>query len=236
MKRLIGALLLSAVLMAPAEAQDLRSAEIMVTGSRIEQDDYERDMPAVGLRRKADFLVQQVVIRGDTRDQAQRRQEIREMLRRAVQIASREGVELAYGDYVLTALTLDNIEEISLQNDNRPDSERLIFLVKAPLSGSETGSSAEARIARYIEAVPEVGRAQMDEFGDATLSIIGPDSYRADIAKAIAADAHEMAGSIGTDYAVEIEGLNMPVQWARSSPSEVLLYIPYKLLIVPRPR
>ncbi|MFC4255039.1 TonB-dependent receptor [Altererythrobacter xixiisoli] len=236
MKRLIGALLLSACLAAPAVAQDLRSAEIVVTGSRIEQDDYERDMPAVGLRRKADFLVQQVIIRGDTRDQTQRRQEIREMLRRAVQIAAREGVQLAYGDYVLTALTLDNIDEISLQNDNRPDSERLIFLVKAPLSGSETGSSAEARIARYIEAVPEVGRAQMDELGDATLSIIGPDSYRADIAKAIAADAHEMAGSIGADYAVQIEGLNMPVQWARSSPSEVLLYIPYKLLIVPQPR
>ena len=51
-------------------------------------------MPAVGLRRQADFLVQQVVIRGDTRDPTQRRQEIRAMLDRAVRMAAEHGVEL----------------------------------------------------------------------------------------------------------------------------------------------
>ena len=85
-------------LAAPAVAQDLQSQEIMVTGSRIEQDDYERDMPAVGLRRTADFLVQTVIIRGDTREPKQRAAEIRQMLQRAVQMAGSHGVELAYGD------------------------------------------------------------------------------------------------------------------------------------------
>ncbi|TMM50335.1 TonB-dependent receptor [Qipengyuania marisflavi] len=220
---------------APLAAQDLEFQEIVVTGSRIDQDDYSNDMPAVGLRRAADFLVQMVVIRGDTRDMAQRRKEIRAMLADAIRRAGSAGVELAYGDYILTRLTSENVDEITLQSDNRPDSERVLFLVKARLGGAQSGEAAEAQIERYMDAVPEVGRAQMDILGDATLSIVGPDSFRPQIAEKIAEDANAMARRIGDGYSVEIEGLNMPVQWARSGPGEVLLYIPYKLTIVPRP-
>jgi hypothetical protein len=220
---------------APALGQDLESAEVVVTGVRIEQDDYSRDMPAVGLRRAADFLVQQVAIRGDTRDPAQRREEIRTMLERAVRLAPQHSVELAFGDYILTPLTIANIEELAVQSDNRPDSERVVFLVKAALAGKESGSAAQERITRYIAAVPEVGRAQLDEWGDATLSVVGPDSYRTQIAAKVAEDANALAVQMGEGYAVEVEGLNMPVQWARSGPSDVMLFIPYKLTIVPRP-
>ncbi|WP_010410708.1 hypothetical protein [Citromicrobium sp. JLT1363] len=219
----------------PAMAQDLERQEIVVTGSRIEQDNYSDTMPAVGLRRPADFLVQSVVIRGDTRDQAQRRQEIRKMLADAVRRADAMGIELAYGDYILTTLTAANVDEIGLQGDNRPDSERVAFLVKARLGGTQSGEAAEAQIARYIDSVPEVGRAQMDEWGDSTLSIVGPDSYRPQIAEKIAEDSLAMAARLGDGYGVEIEGLNMPVQWAQSGPGEVLLYIPYRLVVVPRP-
>lgn len=219
----------------PAQAQDLEAQEVVVTGSRIEQDDYARDMPAVGLRRTADFLVQKVVIRGDTRDATQRRREIRAMLADAIRRAGAAGVELAYGDYILTRLTLENAEEVILQNDNRPDSERVTFLAKARLAGSQSGEAAQAQIDRYIDSVPEVGRAQMDAAGDSTLSIVGPDSYRPQIAAKIAEDAAAMAQRMGQGYAVEVEGLNMPVQWARSGPGEVFLYVPYKLVIVPRP-
>ena len=121
----------------PAFAQDLQSQEIMVTGSRIEQDDYQRDMPAVGLRRTADFLVQEVIIRGDTRDPKQRAAEIRQMLERAVQLASKHGVQLAYGDYILTPLTPNNLDEIALSNDNRPDSQK-IAAEAAPTTVTET--------------------------------------------------------------------------------------------------
>lgn len=219
----------------PLAAQDLEGAEVIVTGSRIEQDDYSRDMPAVGLRRPADYLVQSVVIRGDTRDLEQRRREIRAMLSDAIRRADQARIELAYGDYILTPLTLANVEEVTLEGDNRPDSERVVFLAKARLAGTQSGEAAEAQIKRFIDAVPEVGRAQMDSWDDSTLSIVGPDSYRPEIAARIAEDANAMAARMGENYAVEVEGLNMPVQWVRSGPGEVLLYIPYKLTIVPRP-
>jgi hypothetical protein len=235
MKWPILACAVSAALAVPASAQDLQNAEVVVTGSRVDQEDYSRDMPAVGLRRTADFLVQQVTIRGDTRDQKQRRQEIHEMLARAIALASKHGVELAFGDYILTPLTAATVDDLVIKNDTRPDSERVDFLVKAPLAGKESGTAAEQRISDYVEAVPEVGRAQMDEAGDATLSVVGPDSYRGQIADKVAEDARAMAARMGEGYAVKVEGLNMPVQWARSGASEVMLYIPYKLVVVPKP-
>jgi len=225
---------LALILAAPVCAQDLQSSEVVVTASRVEQDGYERDRPAVGLRRMADFLVQEVVIRGDTRDPKQRAAEIREMLKNTVQRAGKSGVELAYGDYVLTPLTLDNLGDVTLSNDNRPDSQRVTFLVKAPL-GKESGAAAEKRIESFVDAIPEVGRAQMDMSGDASLSIVGPDQYRVQIADKVMDDARTLAGRMGPDYAVTIEGLNMPVLWTSAGPSEVLLYIPYKLVIVPQP-
>jgi hypothetical protein len=235
MKWPILACAVSAALAVPASAQDLQNAEVVVTGSRVDQEDYSRDMPAVGLRRTADFLVQQVTIRGDTRDQKQRRQEIHEMLARAIALASKHGVELAFGDYILTPLTAATVDDLVIKNDTRPDSERVDFLVKAPLAGKESGTAAEQRISDYVEAVPEVGRAQMDESGDATLSVVGLDSYRGQIADKVAEDARAMAARMGEGYAVKVEGLNMPVQWARSGASEVMLYIPYKLVVVPKP-
>jgi hypothetical protein len=219
----------------PVFAQDLASQEIIVTSTRIDQDDYQRDMPAVGLRRTADFLVQELIIRGDTRDAKQRALEIRQMLQRAVQMAGKHGVELAFGDYILTPLTSSNLNEIALSNDNRPDSQKIVFLIKSPLAGKESGSAAEKRIEDYVEAVPEVGRAQMDEAGDPSLSIVGPDQYRKQIAEKVMEDARALSGTMGAGYAVTIEGLNMPVQWTRAGASEVMLYVPYKLVIVPKP-
>lgn len=234
MKAFVAAALMAG-LATPALAQDLETQEIVVTGSRSEQDDYSRDMPAVGLRRTADYLVQKVTIRGDTRDPKQRAAEIRQMLQKAVQFAGQRGVELAFGDYILTPLTLANLDELALRSDNRPDSQRIDFLVKAPLAGKESGATAQKRIEDYVEAVPEVGRAQMDESGDASLSIVGPDRYRLQIADKVMDDARSVSAKMGADYAVTIEGLNMPVQWTRAGASEVMLYIPYKLVIVPKP-
>lgn len=74
----------------------------------------------------------------------------------------------------------------------------------------------------------------MDEWGDSTLSVIGPDSFRTQIAASIAKDAQALAAQVGDNYGVEIEGLNMPVQWTQAGTSDVMLYIPYRLTIVPR--
>jgi hypothetical protein len=150
-------------------------------------------------------------------------------------MAGKYGVQLAFGDYILTPLTLQNVDEVTLTNDNRPDSQKLEFLVKAPLGATQTGGAAQKKIEAFIEAVPEVGRAQMDETGDATLSIVGPDQYRTQIADKVMEDARGLAAKMGAGYAVSLEGLNMPVLWTQAGASEVMLYIPYKLVVLPKP-
>ena len=233
MRALLFAPLLS-FLAAPVLAQDLSSREIIVvTGSRIEQNDYSDYQPAVGLTRKGDFLVQEVAIRGDTRDAEQRAEEIRTMLREAIRMADRGDIELATGDYILTRLTLENAEDVDLQRDRRLDAERINFLVKAPLK-SRSVAEAQTAIKAFIESVPEVGRAQMDDMGDPKLSVVGPDSYRDQIIAKVAEDAKRQAKVLGDDYAVELTGLNMPVQWTPAGPGEVLLFIPYELKVIPR--
>ena len=225
---------LLAFLSAPLFAQDLSSREIIVvTGSRIEQNDYSDYQPAVGLTRKGDFLVQEVAIRGDTRDAEQRADEIKKMLRDAIRMANRGDIELATGDYILTRLTLENADEVALQRDRRVDAERVNFLVKAPLKNRSV-DEAQAAIKAFVESVPEVGRAQMDDMGDPKLSVVGPDSYRDQIIAKVAEDAKRQAKVLGDDYAVELTGLNMPVQWTPAGPGEVLLFIPYELKVIPR--
>ncbi|WP_232491969.1 hypothetical protein [Novosphingobium kaempferiae] len=93
---------------------------------------------------------------------------------------------------------------------------------------------AQTAITAFVKSVKPVGRALMNETGDLTLSVVAPDQYRGAVAEAIAKDAREMASRVGPDYGVEIEGLSRPVEWARAGLSEVLLYMPYKLVVVPK--
>lgn len=236
MKKSIVAAVIAFGMTIPAQAQDLGSREVIVTAQRIEQDDYSDHMPAVGLRRTADFLIQQVIVSGDTRNAEERKREIYEMTAGALRLAEKNGVELSFGDFIVQPLTLENYTDLTLEPDRRrPDSEFVTFLIKTPLAAGQSASQAQQRIERFIESVPEIGRAQMDKNGEITFSVVAPDSYRGQIADRIAEDARQLAAKLGDTYGVEIEGLNMPVDWSRSGPSEVFLFIPYRLVIVPRP-
>jgi hypothetical protein len=129
---------------------------------------------------------------------------------------------------------MTNYRNLSLKRDARPDSQRVVFLVKAPLGAGNDARSAQAKIVSFIKSVKPVGRALMETSDDLTFSVVAPDQYRSAIADIIAADARVMAAKFGEGYGVEVEGLNRPVEWARSGISEVLLYIPYRLVIVPK--
>lgn len=238
MRTIIAALLLPllAVPLPVAAQQDLGEGEIIVTASRREADDYSDAIPAIGLRRVADFAIQEVVIAGDTRDAQKRQDEIYAMVREAIQVATRQGnIELATGQMVVEPLTLANYRNLALQNDGRPDSQRTSFLVKTPLAGSDAKTALD-RIEKFIKAVPAVGRAEIRKADDLTLSVVRPDQYRSQIIELVAADAKATAARLGTDYAVEATGLDRPVEWGRASLTEVFLFVPYRYTVVPRAR
>lgn len=235
MKRIfLSVCLACAVWPAAAMAEDDGMAEVIVTATRRDSDGFDERVPAVGLKRIADFAVQEVSITGDTRDAGKRIAEVYQMIENAIRLAPKRGVQLAYGQRTVEPLTLQNYKTLALSGAGRPDTSRAVFLIKVPLGGTMSGVVAEKKIAEFIKAVEPVGRAEFGNADDLTLSVVAPDQYRGAVADAIAADARTMAAKLGPDYGVEIEGLNRPVEWTRASLSEVLLYIPYKLVVVPK--
>jgi hypothetical protein len=218
----------------PAVAQ-----EVVVTGQR--QGSYlnaERNDPSersiINLKRTADFAVQPAQILGDTREEAKRHEEIYAMLRSAIELAPKHGVELSIGDYLVEPLTLANYKNLTLSGGNRSDTNTARFLVKARLVAGMDSKAAQERIGRFLKAVPAVGRAELEATSSMTLSVVNPDQYRAQIIDLIVADANATAAKFGTGYGVQVTGLDRPVEWARAGLTEVLLYLPAAYTIVPK--
>ena len=237
MRKVLNLLLVGTVLITPVPvmAQAAGGAEeVIVTASRREQDGYDDKIPAVGLRRVADFAVWFVNITGDTRDLQKRHDEIYAMLRNAVELAgTRGGIELGTGDEVVEPLNLGNYRNLSLINAGRPDSDRVSFIVKTRLGAGVDSKAALDRVEAFIKAVPVVGRAELTRDNDQTLSVVNPDQYRSAIADLVAADAKAYAAKLGPNYGVEVKGFDRQVEWSRAGLTDVFLYLPYNYVITP---
>jgi len=242
------ALLLAAAVPASALAQDLNQGEIVVTGSRMRpsyidtrtnttvevSDDDASALPAVGLRRRADYALLPVIIAGDTRERDQRRNEILTMVRSALERARGAGIELALGDFFVVPLTADNYRTLAFLGDGRPDSERVAFFIKTRLGTSaDEANQAITRLEQFVRSVPAAGRAEMRAAGPLTLSIVAPDQYRNQILDLIATDARATAARFGPQQQIEAQGLDRPVEWRRAGVTEVFLYIPHRLIYRP---
>ena len=216
-----------------ADAQSAGASEIIVTAARREINGYDDRVPVVGMRRRADFALLQVTVSGDTRDPATRHREMYAMIRGAIQLADRRSIQLATGNTVVEPLTLANYEQLNFVKDSRPDAERVSFFIKAPLTDVDA-KTAVARMDGFVKAVPTVGRALIEADDDLTLSVVRPDQYRDQIVGLVAADARATAAKFGPDYAVEARGIDRQVEWARAGLTDVFLYVPYQLSVVPR--
>ena len=243
MRMLFKGLLAAAAICAalPASAQ-----EVVVTGQyragytaaepyAVVAQGPQQYRPVVNLKRTADYVVQSVRVVGDTRDAAKRREEVYGMVRNAIQLAGKSGVELSTGELVLEPLTLANYTNLPLRSAGRPDTDQAFFLVKTRLTPGMDAKTALDRISKFIAAVPNVARAEMDASGDPILSVIDPNQYRGQIIEMIAADAASTAGKFGPGYGIRAEGLDRPVQWSRASLTEVFLYLPANYVVVPKP-
>ena len=215
---------------APAFAQ-----EMIVTAQRRAQNDYNggyangvvaTQRPIINLKRTADYVVQPVRLTGDARDATVRMNDVNATLRNMIAGASKAGVEMATGDYVVEPLTVANYRNLTYGGDGRPDTSTTTFLVKLKLVPGMDIAAAKAQIKRFVDSVDKTGRSTLTVMGEPTLSVVNPDQYRGQIADLIAADAATMKVKFGPDYGVVVTGLDRPVEWARAGPLEVFLYLP----------
>lgn len=219
----------------PAWAQDAGVEEIVVTGSRVREWDFD-DLPAAKVPRRADNLIVAVRAVNDTRDASQRREELMRTLRAMVQSAAgRPDIDVSLNDDgALVPLQEDMVSTLTLDVEpGRSDTSVASLVVKTPIRLNDTLDSASGRIEAFVKSIRPVGRSLVTIDGDWELSIIDPSQYRPAIIAAIAEDAKKAAAVFGEEYGVEVEGLSNRVTWTPSGPLSLHLFIPYKLTVLP---
>ena len=214
---------------------DFNNANIVVTGTKVRSDfdGYSSSIPLVGYQRQADYLLQPIRITGDTRDAKQRVDEVYQTIAGFLRAANAQGFTIAYGDLVTTDVTSANLRDLPLSNAGRPDTSGITLFATTKLAEMDV-KTAQSRLAALLKSFRPVGRALVEDGGSPSLSIVGPDRYRPQIAEAVAKDAARMAGLFGEGYAVEVTGLEGTVQWQRRGTTDLFLFIPYRLTVTPR--
>ncbi|WP_209349313.1 hypothetical protein [Pontixanthobacter sp. CEM42] len=220
----------------PVSAQD--ENVVVVTGQRSDRSSnfqyYDDDQSAIGFTRKADYFVKPIYVNSDSRGADLRRDELFSMLRATIEQANRDGISLIAGDYGLRKLTLENMEKLSVRSGGRPDTSRVTIYARLPVSGEDARASlANERIETFAKGIPVTGRSFL-QTGSISLAIDDPDQYRIDVVRAVAAESRRYASLFGSDYGVEIRGLDSELFWQQASETEVFLYISHSFVISPK--
>lgn len=214
--------------------------EIVVTGSRIAIS----KVPQISIARHADFLLRDLRVECDTRDKAQRLAEIRSTLKAALDM-TRSDKTIALGVYGTTdedsnlvrPFTENNYGANILESNGRSDVSSTTLIVKTPILPNETvETAAMARIERFVHSVKLAGRTTLTLADGFSLSVVDPEQYRAPLLKLIAANAKQTADVFGPGYGPEIWRLQNPVEWSRTGPIDLALYIDYQLNVQSPPR
>lgn len=220
-----------------AVAQD-DEALIIVTGSRVDREDYDEyyddEQAAIGLTRKGDFFVKSLFVSSDSRDADVRKAEVTTMLKETVAAAEAQGIALVAGNYTLQPVTLETIDELNFGRGRRPDTTRVTIYARLTVGGQANSvDDANEIITPFVKSIPANGRSYI-ETGSTSLAITNPDQYRGAVVRTIANEAKSYAAMFGSDYGVEIRGLDSELYFKQASETEVFLYIGHSFVIKPK--
>ncbi|MFT4251743.1 MAG: hypothetical protein QM608_04580 [Caulobacter sp.] len=217
---------------APARAQNEDISEIVVTAARLTEYDPVKT-PYVTLKKRADNLITVVRVTCDTRDLSQRRNELKATLRNMIKAAPAAGVELGLGDEIIGAFD-DTMLDGVIKPDTRPDTSQAVLVVKTRVAPGDSFDAATGRIMAFADKTPTVGRTEILPSEAWNLTLIGPQKHRPEVITLVAEDARRASAAFGPQYAVSVEGLQLPVSWYQSGPLELALFIPYRMTVLPK--
>ncbi len=227
-------MLMMAALVPTADAQSDGAEEIVVTAARIRGDQPPPPLPAVVIRKRADFLLQSVELTNDTRDAKARENELYQTLRGlAAAAAKTPGLSLAWQNGFLMPIT-ERDYQIPLQpDDERDDASRAVLYIKYALTPQSDVPRAVKTLGDFVDNAKMIGRSSIEPLGDVALSIVNPERYRPEVVQAIAASVQDLQQAFGAACKVRV-GLgdfSNRLQWQRSDVSELTLYLPYRLSV-----
>ncbi|MFK7734154.1 MAG: hypothetical protein AB8B48_21205 [Pseudomonadales bacterium] len=205
-------------------AQELE--EIVVTASMRSGDYYE--MPAVTIKKEADYLVQNIRLINDSRSPELRRNEIIRSIDGLIKASKRiKGIELSYGNGFLEPVKLNDDSLELIEDRKKVDTSYVNIFAKVAFDKSLPAKQQILVLRKFIKNANPAGRTEIDSLGDIGLSIIGPEQYRYEILAKIAAESRKVIEAMGPDCETTIGGLEGRVEWDRSGVGELTLYIPY---------
>jgi hypothetical protein len=230
MKKTSGLLaLLAALGVCAAHAQDIE--EVVVTGVRA-----DAPIPGAHLKRSGDYILLNVGVSNDSRDEKTRTNEIKETLGAMLAAAARDkSIELSVigdNDLVLP-LRLDSAT-LELVGGQRPDTSEATISVKTRIPAQVSNTTAlVAKLRDFARGIKPVGRTEIDEEGDFVISIVNPEQYRDEVIELFAADVKKVTSALGSDYKVVARGIDQPIQWVRDGMLGVTIYVPYRYDVLP---
>lgn len=212
----------------PEKVSANEAETIVVTGSRI--DWY--DSPAVILVKPADYLVQQVKLLNDSRDQKLREEELTKTVKGILRKANRNNsIELGVGKEIVYPITLEDLQ-LDFEKGERNDTSVVYLYIKTPISEKAKVEKLVTRIYDFIDDITVSGRTEVEKNGELVLSIVNPEKYRRELLVKIAEDINSTLIIFGDSYKAEIEGLSQALMWERASVSELRLYLEYNFVLV----
>ncbi|MEM6858900.1 MAG: hypothetical protein AAF559_13630 [Pseudomonadota bacterium] len=221
-----------------AAAQDDVGA-VIVTATRSERDDFDRyyddEQSAIGLTRKADYFVKPIYVNSDSRESSVRKAEVDAVLKAMIEQSEAAGIKLVAGEYTLSPLTLDSMDDLlTYRRGGRPDTTRVRLYARLPVGGSFKGvDEVDELVDSFKKTIPATGRSYI-ETGSTELAIDNPDQYRSAVVKEIAEEAKSYAAMFGSDYGIEVRGLDSELYFKQASQTEVFLYIEHSFVVKPK--
>ena len=149
-------------------------------------------------------------------------------------VALLEESEEDSGDTSVNPYSVD-VAEAAIRNGSRPDTSRVVVLLRTPVSAQDTIVSVQDRLDAFVRALPKPGRVSLS-IDDPELTLVDPAQYRADVITAIGRDAKAIIDSGGPGQAVELEGLENQLVWRRTGDLELTVFLPHRLKLVPAGR
>lgn len=200
--------------------------EVVVTGML--SDGYG-EMPAVTIKKPADFLVQEIRLVNDSRSPDLRKKEILStidaMLKRA---SANKRIALSYGDGFLEPVNLNDESLQIIEDKRRADTSSIDIFVKTTLAAGDNTKERIAELRKFILDARLTGRTEIESLGDIGLSIVDPERYRYGILEKIAQENARMIQAMGGKCRIKLAGLERRVQWERTDIAELTLFIPYR--------
>lgn len=216
-----------------ANAQNERLESVVVTATRIDQDELQK-APHITLRVQADFVIFRATFVNSTLEPLERKQELSATFDALIKAAAkRDDIDLRSGEAGESA----PIETVSFDEAyyNRGTNGSFDVVLRIDTVANDNFDAVRGRIEAFLESIPEIGRTQYYSDDEQFLGVSNPAKYRPTLIDAISAEVDTLSKSFSASE-IEVSGLAEKTITQPVAALELEVFIPYDIHIMSKRR